>query len=167
MLYFLFLDCNLGGIIMSSCPKCGYTHCIKDGIVKGKQRYQCKSCRYRHTVNHIGKNPETKRQALELYLEGLGFRSIGRFLKCSHVTVFNWIKSYGSAVHELRSQSDIKVIELDELHTFIGSKKTIAGYGLLLIDMGKDFSTAYWVPAEQKLGKNSGSMSQKTTSNML
>ncbi len=42
-----------------------------------------------------------------------------------------------------------------------------AGYGLLLIDMGKDFSTAYWVPAEQKLGKNSGSMSQKTTSNML
>ena len=114
---------------MSSCPKCGYTHCIKDGIVKGKQRYQCKSCRYRHTVNHIGKNPETKRQALELYLEGLGFRSIGRFLKCRHVTVFNWIKNYGSAVHELCSQSDIKVIELDELHTFIGSKK-------LLLDMG-------------------------------
>ena len=152
---------------MSSCQKCGYTPCIKDGIVKGKRRYQCKSCRYRHTVKHIGKNPETKRQALELHLEDLGFRSIGRFLKCSHVTVFNWIKNYGSAVHELRSQSDIKVIELDELRTFIGSKKTIAGYGLLLIDMGNDFSTAYWVPTERKLGKNSRNMSQKTTSNML
>jgi DNA-binding NarL/FixJ family response regulator len=28
-----------------------------------------------------------KRQALQLYLEGLGFRSIGRFLGVSHVSV--------------------------------------------------------------------------------
>ena len=95
-------------------------------MLKESNAINVKSCRYRRTVNHIGKNPETKRQALELYLEGLGFRSIGRFLKCSHVTVFNWIKNYGSAVHELCSQSDIKVIELDELHTFIGSKKAVA-----------------------------------------
>ena len=90
---------------MPNCPKCGCTHCIKDGIVKEKQRYQCKNCRYRHTVEHVGANPKAKRQALELYLEGRGFRSIGRILKYSHVSIFNWIKSYGIGIQELRSRA--------------------------------------------------------------
>ena len=64
------------------CPKCGSEKCVKDGIVKGKQRYRCKHCNFRHTVQYRGKSPDVKRQALELYLEGLGFRSIGRFLTC-------------------------------------------------------------------------------------
>jgi hypothetical protein len=34
--------------------------------------------------NTLVKSSAVKRQALELYLEGLGFRSIGRFLQCSH-----------------------------------------------------------------------------------
>ena len=41
---------------------------------------------------------------LERYLEGLGFRSIGRFLKCSHVAVYNWIKAFGAAADEIRSE---------------------------------------------------------------
>ena len=73
---------------MAICPKCSSEKCVKDGIVKGKQRYRCKSCDFRHTVQHRGKSPDVKRQALELYLEGLGFRSIGRFLKCSHQSIF-------------------------------------------------------------------------------
>jgi hypothetical protein len=42
------------------------------------------------------------------------------------------------------------------MHTYIGSKKTIAGYGLLLIDMGNGFSTAKWVPATPTPGENPG-----------
>ena len=37
---------------------------------------------------------------------------------------------------------EIEVVELDEMHTYIGSKKTIVGSGLLLIDLGKDLSTS-------------------------
>ena len=55
------------------CPKCSSEKYVKDGKVKGRQRYRCKSCGYRHTVQHRGKSPEIKRQALEMYLEGLGF----------------------------------------------------------------------------------------------
>ncbi len=151
---------------MVNCPKCGSNHCVKDGIVKGKQRYQCKTCQYRHTVQHRGISSAIRRQALELYLEGLGFRSIGRFLKCSHVAVYNWIKSYGAAVQELRSDSDIEVVEIDELHTYIGLKKTIVGFGLLLIDMESDSSTAYWAPVVQKREKNYGKPSRATPFNM-
>lgn len=89
---------------MIECPKCGFQGCVKDGIVKGKQRYQYKSCHYRHTVRYRGVSPDIKRNALELYLEGLGFRSIARFLKCSHVAVYNWIKSYEKAVKDRRCE---------------------------------------------------------------
>jgi len=131
------------------CPKCGSSDCVKDGIVKEKQRYKCKSCGYRHTVSYRGISRSIKRQALQLYLEGLGFRSIGRFLKCSHVAVYNWIKAYGESIESIRSTACVDVIEMDEMHTYIGDKKTIAGSGLLLIEMQNDSSTAKWVPATQ------------------
>ena len=72
---------------MVICPKCGSNDCVKDGFVNERQRHRCKSCNYRHTVQYRGKHPDIKRQALELYLEGLGFSSIGCFLKCSHVAL--------------------------------------------------------------------------------
>lgn len=146
---------------MAICPKCSSEKCVKDGIINGRQRYRCKSCNFRHTVQHHGKSPDVKRQALELYLEGLGFRSIGRFLRCSHVAVYNWIKSFGEAAEELRSDSALEVVEMDEMHTYISSKKTTAGYGLLLIDMEKDSSTAYWATVTQQPANNCG-MSSKT-----
>ena len=34
------------------------------------------------------------------------------------------------------------MVEVDEMHTYVGSKKTTVGYGLLLIDMEKDSSTS-------------------------
>ena len=86
-----------------------------------------------------------------LYLEGLGFRSIGRFLKVSHVSIYNWIKGFGKKIEDIRSATEIEVIELDEMHTYIGTKKTTAGYGLLLIEMGKDLSTALLVQGAKKL----------------
>jgi transposase-like protein len=110
---------------MISCPKCGSNKCTKDGIVKERQRYRCKLCNFRHTVTHRGKSPELKRQALELYLEGLGFRSIGRFLECSHVTIYNWIKSFGEQITELRSNSDLNIVEIDEMHTYVLKKKLL------------------------------------------
>ena len=66
------------------CPKCNSEKYIKDGIVKRKQRYKCKLCNFRYTVDQksTAKPLSLKRLALQLYLEGLGFRSIGRVLKC-------------------------------------------------------------------------------------
>ena len=92
---------------MTICPKCSSEKCVKDGIIKGKQRYRYKFCNFRHTVQHRGINPDVKRQALELYLEGMEFHFIGRFLKCSHVAVYNWIKSFGEEVQKLRSDSTL------------------------------------------------------------
>jgi len=92
-------------------------------------------------------------------------RSIGRFLRCSHVAVYNWIKAFGESIEGIRSASGVKIVEMDEMHTYIGSKKTSAGSGLLLIEMGSGLSTAYWAPEVQKQGRNYGKASKKKQSN--
>jgi transposase len=69
---------------------------------------------------------EVKRQALALYLEGLGFRSIGRRLNCSHVAVYQWIKRYGEQARlEALPTTELDVVEMDEMHSSVGSKKRL------------------------------------------
>jgi transposase-like protein len=94
---------------MRSCPRCLSDKSSKDGIVKGRQRYKCKECQFRFTVQQkSGKvaTKEIKKVALNLYLEGLGFRSISRILGFSHVAVYKWIKSFGEEIEQLQSKSE-------------------------------------------------------------
>ena len=128
-----------------NCPKCKSDKKIKTGFVKSKQRYKCKECGYHFTVElkSTAKPMSMKKAALHLYLEGLGFRSIGRFLGVSNVSVLKWIRSFGKEIHELHVESkEIEIVEVDEMHSYIGSKKTTVGYGLLLTDVGSDSSTS-------------------------
>jgi transposase-like protein len=140
------------------CPKCGKQANCKDGRVNGRQRYLCKGCNHRYTVTQRSSAGDSavKRQALELYLEGLGFRSIGRTLGFSNVTILNWIRAFGEQLEGIKNDSPVRVVEIDEMHSYVGSKKTIAGYGLLLIDMGNGSSVAYWPPGELQQGKSPG-----------
>ena len=60
-----------------------------------------------------------------------------------NVAVLQWIKSFGKEIHALHSESkEIEMVEVDEMHSYIGSKKTIVGYGLLLIDMENNSLTS-------------------------
>jgi len=133
------------------CPKCKSKSTVKDGIVKGRQRYLCKECKYRYTVEYRGKPNSLKKLALQLYLEGLGFRSISRILKVSNVSVLNWIKSFGKQIEEYkRVEGNLEIIEMDELHTYISEKKTIAGSGFLLIGLDVNSSISLLVQGELK-----------------
>ena len=97
-----------------------------------------------------------KKQALHLYLEGLGFRSIGRYLKVSNVSVLNWIRSFGLKEKELQLKADeIKIVEIDEMHSYIGQKTTV-GYGLLLIDLENGSSTSLLATGVRKPEENCG-----------
>ncbi|VAW16837.1 Transposase and inactivated derivatives [hydrothermal vent metagenome] len=127
------------------CSKCNSGEKVKNGILKGVQRYRCKKCGYNYTVEkRSGEySKETKRKALQLYLEGLGFRSIGRILGVSNVSVLNWVRGFGEKVKELQANNtSIEFAELDEMHSYIGNKKTIVGFGLLLIDLERDSPTS-------------------------
>ena len=147
---------------MERCPKCKSKKFRKDGRAKQRQRYKCNDCNYRFTVERIGKPNKLKRDALVLYLQGLGFRAIGRFLNVSNVTVLNWIRSFGKKVAEIRSPEKIEIVEMDEMHRYLDSKRTVADpqdgeqYGLLLIEIGSKSSIVKLASGESKHEKGSG-----------
>jgi hypothetical protein len=47
--------------------------------------------------------------------------AIGRVLKFRNIAILKWIRSFG--VQDLRTNAPAKIVELDEMHTYIGSKK--------------------------------------------
>ena len=69
------------------CTRCKSSNKVKRGIINGRQRYTCKDCGYNYPVvqKSTSKPDSIKRKALQLYLEGLGFRSIGRILQVRRV----------------------------------------------------------------------------------
>ena len=122
------------------CPICKSKNKIKNGIIKGVQRYKCKDCGRNYTVAHksTAKLPSERRLGLMMYLEGLSFHSIGRILGVSHVAVMNWVKKYGSQLEEIKNEKPISVVEIDELHSYVQSKKITVGFGLQLIEREND-----------------------------
>src|SRR4028118_815472 len=113
---------------MSQCPHCEATeHQSTYGrTLRGSQRYKCRQCARVYTPDPLplGYPDETKREAVRLYLEGVNFRRIGRVLGVNHQSVINWINAYHAALPiSEQSVSLPEVVELDELFTFVGSKK--------------------------------------------
>lgn len=93
----------------------------------GSQRYQCQNCqrRYCPTPKEQGYPEALRRQALQMYVEGINFRRIGRLLKVSHVSVMNWVKAASDQLPaEPPMPKQVTTIEEDELFTFVGKKKT-------------------------------------------
>ena len=66
--------------------------------------------------------------ALKLYLEGNGFRRIGRLLSVNHQSVVNWINSYHAQLKAKKATLPVPdnpgTLEMDELFTFVGAKKS-------------------------------------------
>ena len=108
---------------MKTCPKCNATKIIKFGIVRQKQRFKCKECSFAFTTSEPrGKPLEYKVKALQLYLEGLGLRAIGRFLGVSQVSVLKWIKQYSDNLSSAPKPDKVEVMELDEMWHFVEKK---------------------------------------------
>jgi len=119
---------------MATCPKCESQACIKDGVIKEKQRFKCKTCSYRHTVTQRGLGLDIRRQALQLYLAGLGFRSIGRLLQCSHVTVSQWINAHGESVKSIRA-NDVNIVKSCGINAYIDACPDTKNATILLINI--------------------------------
>lgn len=103
---------------------------MKSGFNRtGSQRLQCQSCRRQYTPmpNPLGYDDKTRGQALKLYLEGNGLRRIGRLLGVNHQSVANWVNSAHARLPAppggSKASAPPETLEVDELFTFVGSKK--------------------------------------------
>jgi transposase-like protein len=132
-----------------NCKRCGSIDVCKSGLVKGKQRYLCKTCRMNFTDGDgREKHPQRViRTAIELHIEGNGFRRISMLLKkilnvnVCYQLVIHWIKSAAKKIDLTRpgageQKNEVPIIELDELFNYIKKEKIKSEYGLLLIETG-------------------------------
>ncbi len=110
---------------MRNCHHCGNQNYIKNGSYKGVQRYVCKSCGRSFSSNGLRIPLETKRQALEMYVNRVGIRKIARFVQVSPTSVLNWIKK--ARVSQLPKgaasfHAQVDSIEMDDIYTFVQKK---------------------------------------------
>ncbi len=116
---------------MHQCPHChSAERQVKAGFNRtGSQRLQCQTCRRQYTPapNPLGYDEKTKEAALKLYLEGNGFRRIGRLLGVNHQAVANWVTAAHARLPAPAAQqatlAATETLEVDELFPFVGSKK--------------------------------------------
>ncbi len=130
-----------------ACPRCQSEDSAKSGVVKGRQRYRCRSCQYHFTVLKQGKNidPYYVIKALQLYIEGVTFREIERILGISHVSVMNWVRRYNIRApenHEYRPT--YKVLNHAELLEFMARRESLKGTGCMITELGDKFMLIKW-----------------------
>ncbi len=120
---------------MKVCKHCGKSNFVKNGFVRGKQRYRCKECGYNFTETpQRGRSEATKALAILLYSMGrASYRFIGKLLNVSGVAVYKWIRKAAMEIPSPEPVGEIKEVELDELWHFLHSKKTNDGFGKPMI----------------------------------
>lgn len=132
---------------LTHCPKCKSDLLTKSGVVNNRQRYKCKDCSYNFTVNKLGKeiNSYYVTKALQLYIEGLSYREIERILGISHVSVMNLVRRYNiRRPEQIESRPTYKVLNHDELASFVGSRKNLEGAGFIVTELGDKYMLIKW-----------------------
>jgi transposase-like protein len=110
------------------CPNCqAIKRQHKAGTTKaGSQSYRCMFCdrKYRPHPKKQGYPETTRKRALEMYVDGANLKRIARHLKIAPQTVAYWVTEIAEALPKTPVPSEVKVVKMDELFTFIGHTKT-------------------------------------------
>jgi transposase-like protein len=141
-------------IAANSCPQCKSLKLVKHGIRHNKygdiQRFSCKDCHKRFTINigfeKMRATPQIITEAMQLYFSGESFRNVKNFLRLqsvniSHVAVYKWINKYTSLMESYLEKLKPQVgnaWRTDELYVKIrGNMKYL--YALM------DDETRFWI----------------------
>ena len=116
---------------MISCKNCHQNNTIKNGYVRGKQRYKCHDCGYNFVLGDERHQHATElKKALSVILYSLGKSSFGFLAKLfgvSRTTTYYWIRQMAETMAEPVIADNIQAIDFDEMWHFIQSKKRKSG----------------------------------------
>jgi len=110
------------------CPQCDGTDLIKRGRKAGNQRYVCRSCGRYCTDSRPKFSAQTKAMAIEMYMNSMGIRAIGRVRGASPAAVLKWIrKEHATLQHKMAEAAPTNtgaadIIEMDEIYTYVQKK---------------------------------------------
>jgi transposase len=122
---------------MPRCKNCDSEHSIKNGNVRGKQRYRCKECGLNFVAGDAKTNEKiAAKKAMLVLLYSLGkasFNMLGKMFDMWPSQVYRWIMKEGQSLPERPLSGEIKEMEFDEMWHFIKTKKTSFGSSKPLI----------------------------------
>ena len=131
---------------MISCKRCQSVQVVKNGEVRGQQRYRCRDCHYNFVAGDRRVNESlAAKKALAVILYSLSkasFGMLGRIFGVSRTLAYRWIKGEAEALPEPEVPGDVKEMEFDEMWHFIGSKKQALAHR----------SAGSWLTANRGLG---------------
>ena len=115
------------------CKRCGSEEQVKNGLMRGKQRYLCKDCGLNFTDTPArGKPLAMKAAAVLLYVSGLSMNRTARLLSVSTPTVQAWLEQFAQAyAHKPEPEGRAVVIERDEMGHDLKHSQSRAGSGRL------------------------------------
>jgi len=112
---------------MAICKNCKSELVVKNGFVRGKQRFLCKNCGLNFVEGDSRTNEKiAAKKAMCVILYSLGKAS---FNMLAHVfdswpsLVYRWIMEAGAKLPESDVSGEIRQMEFDEMWHFIRSKK--------------------------------------------
>ena len=119
---------------------------VKNGFMRGKQRYRCKACGLNFTDTPPRGMPlRVKLEAVLLYLSGLSMNRTAKLLGVSTPSVQAWIERFAEVyAQKPEPEGRAVVVELDEMWHFLKKDRTNSGSGRLGIVLPDGSSTRSW-----------------------
>src|SRR4029079_4957859 len=113
------------------CKRCGSGEHVKNGLMRGKQRYRCRACGLNFTDTPPRGMPlRVKVTAVLLYLSGLSMNRTANLLGVCTPSVMAWIEQFAEAyAQKPEPEGRAVVVELDEMWHFLVRKPRVSGSG--------------------------------------
>ncbi len=113
--------------------RCGSEEWVKNGLMRGKQRYRCKGCGLNFTdAPPRGMPLAMKVTAVLLYLSGLSMNRTAKLLGVSTPSVMTWIEQFAKTyAQKPEPEGRAVVVELDEVWHYLKTSGTSSGCGRL------------------------------------
>ena len=115
------------------CKRCGSERQVKNGLMRGQQRYLCKDCGLNVTnTPSRGKPLALKAAAVLLYVSGLSMNRTAQLLGVSTPTIQVWLEQFAAAyAQKPEPEGRAVVIELDEMWHYLKESPSRSGSGRL------------------------------------
>ncbi len=125
------------------CKRCGAEEHVKNGLMRGKQRYRCKACGLNFTdTPPRGMPPAMKVTAVLPYVSGLSMNRTAKLLGVSTPAVMVWIERFAEVyAQKPEPEGHAVVVELDEMWHYLKKSGTSSGSGKLGIVLQGGWST--------------------------
>jgi insertion element IS1 protein InsB len=116
-------------LIVYYCEKCNSANIVRNGHTPtGKQKYHCRECGHYGRLDKAPRYSESDKETiLKTSLERSSLRGLGRVFRVARETVIRWLKKTIQRLQSLKKTTKPAetgdVVEVDELWSFVGSKK--------------------------------------------